>query len=331
MTQRPFSNADPFLQCIVLFLLSFVGIAVFLFMAHGLINAIWGVSFFSNPEVIQDYTNPEVVQINRVLLMFQHLGMFVVPAIVFAVLISTHWKQYLGFFPVKPILIIASIFIMLSALPAINALAWLNLQLKLPEFLAGLEKILGGMEDNAAELTKAITRTDNLSIFLFNIFVVALLPAIGEEMIFRGALMPIIIKWTGKKHMGIWISAALFSAMHMQFYGFLPRMILGALLGYLFLWSRSLWAPIVAHFTNNALAVFLLFLMSRGKISEELDTFKPTGSDLIWLMVSVGLITGILYFVYKFRSREILPSLEMAKHETGVQPMSEDQQNNKDY
>lgn len=309
MARRPFSNADPFLQIIILFLLSFMGIAVFLFMANGLINAVWGVSFFTDPASIQDYANPQIVQVNRILLMFQHIGMFVVPAVVFGILVSTNWKKYLGFNSMKFAFIIGSILVMISALPLINALSWINLQVKLPEFLSGLENILGGMEDGASDLTKAITQTDNFWIFAFNILVVALLPAIGEEMVFRGALMPILIKWTGKKHSGVWISAALFSAMHMQFYGFLPRLMLGVLLGYLFLWSRSLWAPIIAHFTNNALAVFLLYMMSKGKISEELDTFSPSGSDLILLTFSIVLVGGILYLFYRNKSDQVLEAL----------------------
>lgn len=309
MAHRPFAKADPFLQVIVLFLLSFMGIAVFMFMANGLINAVWGVSFFSDPTAIQDYENPHIVQVNRVLLMFQHLGMFVVPAIVFAALVSTNWRKYLGFLPIKTVFAVGTVFVMLASLPAINALSWLNMQMQFPDFMSGIEDVFGGMEEGAAELTKAITHTDSVWIFIFNIIVVAMLPAIGEEMIFRGALMPILIKWTGKKHTGVWVSAALFSAMHMQFYGFLPRMMLGALLGYLFLWSRSLWSPIFAHFTNNALAVFLLFMISRGDISEDLDTFTPGTSDIVLLVFSVIAVSGILYALYRIKSNEVLPSL----------------------
>ncbi len=309
MAQRPFAKADPFLQIIVLFLLSFMGIAVFLFMANGLVNALWGVSFFSDPASIQDYANPQIVQVNRVLLMFQHLGMFVVPAIIFSALVSTNWKKYLGFVPVNFIFVVGAIFVMVSSLPTINALSWLNMQMQFPDFMSGFEDVLGGMEDGASELTKAITETDSFWLFAFNIIVVAMLPAIGEEMIFRGALMPILIKWTGKKHAGVWISAALFSAMHFQFYGFLPRMMLGALLGYLFLWSKSLWTPIIAHFTNNALAVFLFYLIGKGEISEDLDTFTPSGQDLILLVISVAVISGILFGLHRVRSNEPMVAL----------------------
>ena len=310
MAQRPFSNADPFLQIIILFLLSFIGIAVFLFMANGIINAVWGVSFFADPSAIQDYSNPQIIQVNRVLLMFQHLGMFVVPSIIFAALISFQWKKYLGFRRVNLLFGIGAIVVMISSLPIINALSWLNLQMEFPDFMSGIENLFGGMEDGAADLTKAITSTDSPWIFAFNILVVALLPAIGEEMLFRGALMPVLIKWTGNKNRGVWISAILFSAMHMQFYGFLPRMMLGALLGYLYLWSRSLWTPILAHFANNGLAVFLLFLINKGTISEDLDSFSPSGDDLVWLIVSIALVSGVLFGLSKYKSDKPIMALE---------------------
>jgi len=88
--------------------------------------------------------------------------------------------------------------------------------------------------------------------------------------------------------------------MHFQFYGFLPRFVLGALLGYLFVWSKSLWAPILAHFVNNALALFLLFLIARGSISEEVDSFDPEPSD--WLLVgfSVMAVAGLIYYILRF-------------------------------
>jgi hypothetical protein len=89
--------------------------------------------------------------------------------------------------------------------------------------------------------------------------------------------------------------------MHLQFYGFLPRMLLGAALGYLFVWSGSLWVPILAHFANNALALILIFFMTRGDISADIDEFNPTASDYIWVVVSVAVVTSSLYYIYKNR------------------------------
>ncbi|MFT5972241.1 MAG: O-antigen/teichoic acid export membrane protein [Cryomorphaceae bacterium] len=107
-------------------------------------------------------------------------------------------------------------------------------------------------------------------------------------------------KWTGNVHVAVWLSAFLFSAMHFQFYGFIPRFLLGALLGYLFVWSKSIWAPIIAHFVNNALALILLFMMARGSISEDLDSFDPDFSD--WLLVGISAIAvgGLIFYITKY-------------------------------
>jgi hypothetical protein len=119
-------------------------------------------------------------------------------------------------------------------------------------------------------------------------------------MIFRGLMVPIFRKWTGNVHVAVWLSAFLFSAMHFQFYGFIPRFLLGALLGYLFVWSKSIWAPIIAHFVNNALALILLFMMARGSISEDLDSFDPDFSD--WLLVGISAIAvgGLIFYITKY-------------------------------
>jgi membrane protease YdiL (CAAX protease family) len=300
MGSRPFSNADPFLQLIVLFLIAFFCVGVFLLMGQGLLNALWGVNLFENRNALTDFGNEQVVQMNRLLLLFQHLGLFIVPAIVFSRLSSTSWKNYLGFRYVMPRIAVASVFVMIAALPLINVLAWLNEGMILPEYLSGLEKVFAEMEESAKEITMAIAGTGNFVSLLLNIVVVALLPAFGEEMIFRGLMIPIFRKWTKNVHVSIWLSAFFFSALHFQFYGFLPRFILGGLLGYLFVWSKSLWAPILAHFINNALALVLLFLIARGSISEEVDSFDPTLSDWIWVAVSFIAVSGLIYYITKF-------------------------------
>jgi len=309
MVSRPFSNADPFLQLLVLFLLCFMIVGVFMLMAQGLIIALWGINVFTDQALLRDYDNIQVVHINRLLLLFQHLGLFIVPAIIFSQLTSRNWKKHVGLFPISPALMIAAAAVMVLCLPLINALSWINNLMSLPEFLSGLEAVLQSMEEGAAELTVALTQVTDVPSLLLNIVIIALIPAIGEEMIFRGLMIPIIRKWTGSGHLAVWISAFLFSAIHLQFYGFLPRLILGALLGYLFLSTKSLYAPIIAHFVNNALALVLLFLMARGTLDAELDSFVPASDDLIWLGISIIGIVLILGFIFR-KGRNIPQKLE---------------------
>jgi len=301
MSDRPFAQSDPFLKIIVLFLLSFLGVTVFILMGSGLIKVLYGVSFITNPDVISDYSDPNMVNVNRVLLLFQHLGMFIMPAIAFGMLVSTQWPRRLGFNKTRTPLVLAAVIMIVFALPLINVLAWLNEQIVFPEFLGGLEQLFTGMEDSAAKLTKALTEQTSPIVLFANILTIALIPALGEEMIFRGALIPILKKWTRSVHWGVWISAILFSAMHLQFYGFLPRMLLGAVLGYLFVWSGSIWVPVLAHFANNALALTLIFFMTRGDIEAEVDEFNPQMGDFLWVLVSIAVVTASLYYIYKNR------------------------------
>jgi len=270
-------------------------------MGSGAIKVLYGVNFITNQDVITDYSDPNMVNVNRILLLFQHLGMFIVPAIAFGMMVSTKWAARLGFHKAKPQVIAVAIIMVIFALPLINVLAWLNEQMVFPEFLGGLEQVFSGMEDSAARLTKALTEQTSPIILVANILTIALIPALGEEMVFRGALIPILKKWTNSVHWAVWISAIIFSAMHLQFYGFLPRMLLGAVLGYLFVWSGSLWVPVLAHFANNAVALILIFFMTRGDIQAEVDEFNPVLSDYIWVLVSASVVTASLYYIYKNR------------------------------
>ena len=143
----------------------------------------------------------------------------------------------LGFKAILPKLAVISVLIMVAALPLINVMAWLNEGVALPESMAGFEQILAEMEESAQKLTMAIAGTTSVPVLLINILIIALLPALGEEMIFRGLLLPILRKWTGNAHVAVWVSAILFSAHHLQFYGILPRLVLGELIGYIFGWT----------------------------------------------------------------------------------------------
>jgi len=147
-------------------------------------------------------------------------------------------------------------------------------------------------------------------VLIYNLLLMALLPALSEETLFRGTLQQMMYKGTSsistsnnspntKQHVAVWVSAILFSAIHFQFYGFVPRMLLGVLFGYLLLWSGSLWLPILAHFTNNAMAVILynIYYM-QGKNVDEIDALG-TG-DTLWLGILSIILTALgVYLIRK--------------------------------
>lgn len=205
--------------------------------------------------------------------------------------------------------ILLAVVIMICAVPGINLLADLNSRVELPKSLEFIEQILKSQEEAAAALTERFLQADNIGGLLLNIGLMALLPAFSEELSFRGTLQQIIYKdQNGKEqstkiHLAIWITAFIFSAIHMQFYGFVPRMLLGAMFGYVFVWSGSLWVPITMHFVNNGLAVLVYYLMGESENTKNIaDTFGA--GDTWYLGVFSILITSLGLLIFYRRTHK---------------------------
>jgi len=190
--------------------------------------------------------------------------------------------------------LLVSAFIMLAAVPLVYYLSHVNQSLSLPESLKSIEDWMRQTEDAAEDMTKLLLEVTTLRGLMFNVFMIAIIPAIGEEFIFRGALQRIFHQWTGRVHVAVILSAILFSAMHMQFYGFLPRLLLGMLLGYMFVMTRNIWIPVFAHFFNNAAAVILYYMAHNKLINFELESIG-TGRLSIWLALLSLVVTVFLF------------------------------------
>ncbi len=235
--------------------------------------------------------------------LFQSAAMFLLPPLCMAYLWAKapmKWLKVDNFqsFKVSSM----AILLMLVALPAINLLADINQQMALPTFLEPLEAWMKTQEETAKQLTEQFLSVTTYSGLIINILLMALLPAVAEELTFRGVLQKLFqgsnvsdFHTVKVPHIAIWVTAILFSAIHMQFYGFLPRMLMGALFGYMLVWTGSLWVPILMHFTNNAMAVILYFVATRaGWDMEKVDAIG-TG-DTLWLgIVSIVLTIGGIY------------------------------------
>lgn len=170
------------------------------------------------------------------------------------------------------VMIVVTALIVISFM-AINSIfiEW-NANFAFPDFLKDFGNWAREQETKAEELTKFFTTFNSTGDFLFGLLVIALLPAIGEELVFRGMLQPEIFRTSGNHHVAIWVSAIIFSAFHMQFFGFVPRMLLGALFGYLYVWSGNLLIPMIAHFVNNGFSVLMMYLYQQGTITTDLDS-----------------------------------------------------------
>jgi hypothetical protein len=152
----------------------------------------------------------------------------------------------------------------ISLVPVINLLMRWNSSLQFPSYLSDLENTLQNLEENAARITEKILSGESLHQYLINVFIIAVLPAVGEEFIFRGVLQRLLTDWIKHGFIAILFTSLIFSAFHLQFYGFIPRLLLGMYFGYLYYWSKNIWLVIWAHFLNNALAVTLFFLTNKG-------------------------------------------------------------------
>lgn len=205
----------------------------------------------------------------------------------------------------KPLLISAAI--VLFTQPLIGFTSEINNALVLPHGLSGIENWMKSMEETGKVLTDAFLSTTSLSGLLLNVFMIALLPAIAEELLFRGVLSKLVQRWSGSLHVAVMVSAIVFSAVHLQFYGFLPRFLLGVMLGYLYLWSGSLWLSIVAHFTNNFLSVIVEYLYRRGAITTNAENFGEQSN--VWLvLLSAGLVILLMVWMYKNTKFDTLTS-----------------------
>ena len=240
---------------------------------------------------------------------FQSAAMFLLPPLCMAYLWS---KQPLEWLKVKGERVkvkcegVWAVVLMLVALPAINLLAHINEQIALPAFLEPLEAWMKTQEETAKNLTDQFMHVTTFGGLIINLLLMAVLPAISEELTFRGVLMNLFkvkgerleVKGESVPHLAIWCSAILFSAIHLQFYGFVPRMLMGALFGYMLVWTGSLWIPILMHFTNNAMAVILYFVSLRAGWDIEMMDAIGT-NDTLWLGVVSMVIT--IVGIYAFR------------------------------
>jgi len=240
------------------------------------------------------------INLLKYLQILQGFSLFIIPSFIVAYVFSNNTFKFLYLdVPPKLFYSILAVALMILALPLINFLAQINSKMNLPEFMSGVEQWMRASETNAEILTKKLLTVNTFGGLMLNIFMIAVLPAIGEELLFRGIVQKYLTQIFKNAHVGIILAAIFFSAFHMQFYGFIPRLVLGMMLGYLLFWTKSLWVPIIAHFANNAFAVVTYYYISKGEISEDVEKIGSEGQSIIFAFVSFLLVGAIIYAFYK--------------------------------
>ena len=214
----------------------------------------------------------------RITQMLTTIGAFLIPALLFAYCQDRMWFNY-NAANRKPPYSMTNIVLILSItlLPIVGVLSAFNQNIMPQE--GAVAEFMRNMEEAANHILELVTRQHTTWDLIANLLIFAVLAGVCEEFFFQGALQPLMMKWTKNPHIGILITALIFSALHFQFYGFIPRFVLGVYLGYLFFWSRSLWLPILAHVLHNALSILIDYtLQGRGIDTDNLQFTDVRGS-----------------------------------------------------
>lgn len=234
----------------------------------------------------------------------QHISLFILPVLTWSYLSGGGITGFSGLniLPrVEHITLV--VFISLLLFPVNSYTTLMNAEMELPEWLRGMETWMLSKEQQGESLTALMIVSDTLPVLIFNLLVLAIVPALGEELFFRGVIQRQLRLILGWPHLTVFITAVVFSALHFQFYTFLPRFILGLVYGYLFLWSGSVWLPIIAHFVNNALPVILTYYYGWEKVSN--GSLEQVAERPIFPAVSLIAIIMLMIYASKALKRQV--------------------------
>ena len=278
----------------ILFLIVLLSVFFVSLIALGTTNVFF--NDLSNSLTVNYLENSSYINYLKLMQLFSAVGLFILPILIYSYLTGFD----LNFRNVRRQNILLVFAIMLLIPPFISLLLEWNMQIQVPNFFRYFDR-------DTEELVKAFLKMDNIWDLLYTLLVVAVIPALGEELFFRGYLQKKIGVFLKNSHLSIIITSFLFSAIHLHFHGLIPRFVLGMLLGYLFLWSRSLWVPILAHFINNALAIIFaypLFKLESGSYS----LFSEEKVDPKIALISLISVLLLLFLFHKNAKKEVLKS-----------------------
>jgi len=295
-------NKSPLLRLIISLLLIIV-IGMFLLIVMFLAGAlVFGIDPTTLSRSFLDEAWATNIAFLRYLMIMQDVCFFIIPAIIILFLFKPAGKRKAFDFKIPQINEVALVILLAFCIfPVTSFTGELNSGMHLPGFLSEVEEWMAEKEDYADRLIGLLIPSDTFWIMLLNLFLIAVLPAIGEEMIFRGVFQKIFYDFFKSGHPAIWITAIIFSAMHFQFFGLIPRFILGLVFGYLYFWSGNLWLPVIAHFINNAVPVIGEYITGVGSVNSEVH--PALWRQLLGLPVPI-IAGGIILWYFRNKSKK---------------------------
>lgn len=259
----------------------------------------FGIGFNEIQPALTNLSDPVPIAYQKYLQSIISLGMFIIAPLVAVFFLSDNMWAFLrtGFYPGTAVSLLVAL-VMVLALPMNNYFTYLNSLFDAAGISEGLQNYFESREAQAEKVFEGFLKVTGIMPLLINILIIAVIPAIGEELLFRGVLQNILIKWTKNTFAGVFITSLAFALLHFQFLSVLPRFILGMVLGYIFVWTRSLWMPVLAHFVNNAFAVVYYYLLYNGYVGGEIENIGKPEHAPLYAILSMA-ITGILLIVIR--------------------------------
>jgi len=291
-----FHTARPFTKILLVLFLMITCYLILFGMGILIAWPIFKVSPFEIIAIVENRQTDGNIELLKFLQVLYSIGLFLVPALLAGFFIQKNtWDYIRANRTVQISVILLVISLMIVSIPWINYFGFLNEKLTLPLRWNDLMENIRQSDESSWELMKSYLAAESFFGLLFNLFMIALIPAIGEEFLFRGILQRILSEWFHNHHLAIWLAAILFSLAHFQFLGFIPRILLGGMFGYLFLWSGNIWLPVLAHFINNAVAVIYYYLFLQGSLSAEPEQLGMQQNPFLFvvgslLLTAIGLI-----------------------------------------
>ncbi len=301
-----FKDLHPFAKFLMLLAIAFLS-----FIVVTLIGSLALIPFLSDDGIGSilsgfDFSDEKGLNILKYMQTISHFGLFIIPSLIFAWLVGGNIVKYFGLNKrINILYFLLSVLLIINAVPLINYFIEINSRLTLPDSMSNIEEWMKRTEESAMEVTERFLSVSTIGGLMFNIFMIAIIPAIGEELVFRGIVLRLFNQWTKNIHIAVWVSAILFSAMHLQFYGFLPRLFLGAILGYMFVWSGNIWIPIFAHFANNAMAIISYYLIHNKYWDVDYDKVGEAAIAPVYIVLSIIMTTIILFIFYRYYYKNI--------------------------
>ena len=288
----------PFLSLVAVFFMVLGGIFIGDWLATQLLPLIFGAELINLDDMDTMANIHEYPEARSPLLLKQGISAlfgFIILPLIYLFFIE---KKRLSTLSPNRQLISLGLFLTLAAtflFMVINArIAEWNMEWDLSGWLGPVGEMMEDIEVLLKGVTEFLTTFESTGQFILGMLVIAVVPAVGEELVFRGCIQNQLLALTKNGHVAIWLAGFLFSAIHFQFFGFIPRLLLGVLFGYLYYWSGHLIVPILAHFFNNGLQIFLLYAYQREDITYNIDQMEDS---VPWWLVAVCslFLVGVMY------------------------------------